>query len=106
MAQKIDWWNVLRIRKFLEKIRQQDIIPFIGPGACKPWIPEASVIANQWARQYDYPLLDSDQLPRVAQFLSITQGDKMIPKDLLCNELRKINPPDFRLAEYRNTPPA
>jgi len=75
MAQKSVWWNGLRTQQFLEKIRQQDCIPFIGPGACKPWIPEASVIANQWAQKYRYPFPDSDQLPRVAQFLSITQGD-------------------------------
>jgi hypothetical protein len=105
MAQQTDWWNELRNQQFLENIRQRDCIPFIGPGASKPWIPAANVIANQWAQKYDYPLPDSEQLQRVAQFLAITQGGKRVPKSLLCNELRRIKPPDFSLAEYRNTPP-
>jgi hypothetical protein len=95
-----NWTNLLF------SIRSIKCTPIIGPGACKPWIPAANVIANQWAQRYDYPLPDSDQLQRVAQFLAITQGDDALPKNLLCNELRRIKPPDFRLAEYRNTPPA
>jgi len=105
-ARQIDqWWDKLRNHQFLENIRQKNCVPFIGPGACKRWIPAANVIANQWQRYY-YPLPDSDQLPRVAQFLAITEGDKNVPKTVLSDDLRKIIPPDFRLAEYRNTPPA
>jgi hypothetical protein len=119
LTQRVSWWEELRNQQFLEKIRRQDCIPFIGPGACKPWIPEANVIANRWAQKYDYPLQIKpaeqtddwwtwlpDQLPRVAQFLAIKEGDKNVPKVLLCNELGMIKLPDFHLAEFRNTPPA
>jgi hypothetical protein len=106
MAQQTEWWKEIRNQQFLEKIREQDCIPFIGPEVRNAWIPSANVIANRWAQKYDYPLPDSDQLPRVAQFLAIKEGSKQVPKDLLSNELKKIKPPDFRLAEYRNKPPA
>lgn len=109
VVQKTNWSEGLRVQQFLMKIRQGDIVPFIGPGVCNPWIPAANVIANQWAQKYRYPLRLTglpDQLPRVAQFLAITEGDSQVPKDLLSDELRKIKPPDFHLAEYRDTPPA
>jgi hypothetical protein len=121
MAQQIDWWDELRNQQFLEKISRHECIPFIGPGACKAWIPEANVTAEQWAQRYHYPLqlklmaepnddwwtLLPNQLPRVAQFLAITQkGDNNVPKNQLCRELRRIKPPDFRLDKNKNTPPA
>ena len=100
-----DWWKELRNQQFLQEIRQQNFIPFIGPGACKPWIPAANVIANLWAQKYQYPFpWFKDQLPRVAQFSATKQGSKEVPKEELSNELRKIKAPDFTLAEYRNTP--
>jgi TIR domain/SIR2-like domain len=95
-----DWTNLLL------SIRNGECTPLIGPGACKLWIPEANVIANQWTQKYDYPLPDSDQLPRVAQFLAVKEGDDLFPKTQLCNELRKVKLPDFRLDKHKNTPPA
>ncbi|MGC2571778.1 MAG: SIR2 family protein [Candidatus Nitrosopolaris sp.] len=103
------WWKELRNQQFLEKIRRQDCIPFIGLEACKPWIPAANVIANQWAQAYRYPfrLTDlPDQLPRVAQFLAIKEGGRQVPKDLLSHELGRIVAPDFHLDQFRDTPPA
>jgi hypothetical protein len=65
-----------------------------------------NVISEQWAQEYGYPLPDSDQLPRVAQFLAFEKENEQVSKNLLSNQLRKIKPPDFRLAQYTNTPPA
>ena len=104
MAQQIDWWKRESSRIFLERLWQRECIPFIGPEACKQWIPLDSDIARRWAKEYDYPLQDSDQLSRVAQFLAIKQEDNMIAKEILSNEFKYIKPPDFDLGEYRNTP--
>jgi hypothetical protein len=95
-----NWTNLLF------SIRNGECTPLIGPGACKLWIPEANVIANQWTQKYDYPLPDSDQLSRVAQFLAVKEEDELFPKTQLCNELRKVKLPDFRLDKNKNTPPA
>jgi hypothetical protein len=106
MAQQIEWWNRMSSRVFLENLKKHECIPFIGPEACKPWIPLDSDIARRWAKENDYPLQDSDRLSRVAQFLAIKQEDNMIAKEILSSELKKIKPPDFRMGEFRDTPPA
>jgi SIR2-like domain len=106
MAQQIDWWKREPNRIFLRNLKKQECIPFIGPEACKQWIPFGSDIASRWAKEYAYPLQDSYQLSRVAQFLAIEQQDNMFPKNVLSDELKKIKPPAFNLDEFRNTPPA
>ena len=88
MAQQTNWWKEIRNQQFLQKIRKQDCIPFVGPAVCKPWIPDSSGIVSMVAED-DYPLPDSDQLPRVSQFLAIKEEDKQVPRDLLCTELKK-----------------
>src|SRR5437879_5997630 len=104
--QQIDWWKRKPNRMFLENLKRQECIPFIGPEACKQWIPLGWDISRRWTKKYDYPLEDSYQLPRVAQFLAIEESDTKFPKDLLSSELKKIKPPDFRMDEFRDTPPA
>jgi len=96
---KFSWTNLLYL------IRGRKCTPFIGPEACKPWIPAGKDISSRWAKEYAYPLPDSYQLSRVAQFLAIKQGDKEFPRELLSNELKHIEIPDFSLGEFRNTPP-
>jgi hypothetical protein len=95
-----NWINLLY------SIRERKCIPFIGPEACKQWIPLDSDIASRWAKEYDYPLQDSDRLSRVAQFLAIKQGDEGFPKDIFSREIKRVKIPDFNLVEFRNTPPA
>jgi TIR domain-containing protein/SIR2-like protein len=95
-----NWTNLLF------SIRDGKCTPIIGPEACNPWIPSATVTANRWAQEYDYPLPDSDQLPRVAQFLAIKEGDGAFPKDILSREIKRVQIPNFYLAEHRNKPPA
>ena len=103
MAQEIDYWTKLPFQQLLRRIKEQSCIPFVGPEVCQPWIPLGREIASKWAEQNGYPLEDSYQLSRVAQFLTITY-DKTSPRELLKSELKKIIPPDFRLGEFRNTP--
>ena len=68
--------------------------PIIGAGACYGALPMAKDIASRWAKEYDYPLNDSTELSRVAQFMSIDQYD-MFPKDCIKDEFQDIEYPDF-----------
>lgn len=90
--------------ELLYAIKDQKCTPFIGAGACASWLPLGSEIARDWARKYDYPLGDSHQLARIAQFLAIKEDDDMYPKNILNRILKEKRPPDFRLDEHRNTP--
>jgi hypothetical protein len=60
-------------------------------------------IAHEWTEKYGYPLEDSSQLARVAQFMGIDRGWEMYPKTELSESLSGINPPDFSCEEHNNT---
>ena len=76
-----DWKLLLR------RIKDGKCTPFLGAGACCEKIPVGSQIANEWAKNYDYPMEDSDDLIRVAEFVAVT-ADAMTPKEEIC---KKIN---------------
>jgi len=92
--------------ELLYAICEQKCTPFIGAGACIPWIPLGSEIAQRWAEKYNYPLNDCGSLSRVAQFLEIDTGDAMRPKNILIREIKELTkaPPDFSKEEYKNAP--
>jgi tetratricopeptide (TPR) repeat protein len=102
-----EYWTSL-----LKSIDRKKCIPFIGPGASDPWFPRERDITEKWIKEYGYPLeeeglarvLEEESLARVAQFLAIERQDKRFPKMLLESSLSKINPPNFSLEQYRNTP--
>jgi hypothetical protein len=87
----------------LAAIEEKKCTPFVGAGASVKWIPLGSQISRRWAEKYGYPLNDSDQLSKVAEFLAIEKDDDMASKKILNAELKKINPPNFSLEEFRNT---
>jgi len=103
MEQGINYWEKLPFQQFLKKIAEQKCIPFVGPEVCQPWIPLGKDIAIKWAREYNYPLRDSYQLSRVAQFLTI-QYDNLSTKDKLKREIERISLPNFSLDTLRNEP--
>jgi hypothetical protein len=88
--------------ELLTAIEEKKCTPFIGEGASVKWIPLDN-ITIKWAEKHGYPLNDSDQLSRVSQFLAISKGGDLEPKKILNAELKKINPPNFSLEEFRNT---
>jgi hypothetical protein len=85
-----DDWNTL-----LERIRDKKCTPFVGAGACATTLPLAKDLAHEWAATYHYPLADTGDLARVAQFLAV-KVDPMKPKELLQDVFEKAEPPDFR----------
>ena len=83
-----DWINILKL------IKKGKCTPFIGAGACAGILPMGRDIANKWSKEYNYPLKDSDDLPRVAQFVAIEQYD-MLPKEEIIDQFEDVHPPDF-----------
>ncbi len=73
-------WELL-----LRRIRDGKCTPFLGAGACFGILPLGSDIARAWAEEYQYPLDDIYDLPRVAQYLSV-QYDSMYPKEELIKD--------------------
>jgi SIR2-like domain len=82
-------------RLLLARVEDGLCTPFLGAGAVVPALPLGSSIARKWAAEHEYPLEDDHDLARVAQYLSVYQDDAMYPKELICDELARLAPPDF-----------
>src|SRR5882762_6995502 len=91
MAKALDErnWTVL-----LERISEGKCTPFIGAGMCHGVLPLGAEIAEAWAQKYEYPLDDSADLVRVAQFLALEFEDAVFPKEEIL-KLFKDKAPDF-----------
>src|SRR5438105_2002317 len=57
--------------------------------------PLGGQIAGAWATQFHYPLPDSTDLARVAQFVAVARNDAMVPKEKLLDLFKDTTPPDF-----------
>ncbi len=110
--------------ELLDQIHVHQCTPFIGPEAYTPWLPLSIDTVTKWTGDYGYPLVfeefnsfykkvrekygypleDSHQLAKVAQFLAIERGSEMAPKQILSRELKDIQPPDFSLEENEYKP--
>ena len=86
---KQDWEDILL------PIKYGKCTPFIGAGACVPTLPVGSKIAQEWALEFDYPLKDCEELPRVAQFVAVERNNAMRPKFEIKQRFEKVEPPDF-----------
>lgn len=87
-----DWTNLLR------RIRNGKCTPFLGAGACAGRLPLAREIAQRWAHDYSYPLLDTSDLARVAQFIAV-EVDDVRPKEDIAEICARAVPPDFSAAD-------
>jgi hypothetical protein len=70
-----DTWSLL-----LRRIQSGKCTPFLGAGACYGTLPLGADIARGCSERYGYPLEDSHDLARVAQFLAVRE-DSMFPVD-------------------------
>jgi len=86
-------WDLL-----VDRINDGKCTPFLGAGACADVLPVGGAVAQTWAQTYGYPLDDSHDLIRVAQYIAVTQ-DPMWPKEAIIKEFKKrveeVGPPDF-----------
>ena len=86
--EKKDW------RLLFERIETGECTPFLGAGAsCKP-LPLGSEIARRWAKEFGYPLKETDDLAKVAQFVAV-EYDAIYPKKRIQTEFRDFKKTDF-----------
>ena len=86
--------NDLSWDRLLRRIADAKCTPFIGAAASLPVLRTASEIAEEWTAEHGYPLEDSDDLARVAQYLAVRE-DAMAPKEMMRDEIAGKGPPDF-----------
>ena len=91
-----DWLNLL------SAIKLQRCTPFLGAGASAEELPAGSQIAKRWADDFGYPLADSNDLIRVAQFVKLEERPEFL-KDQV-NERFKRMSPEFRDHATHNVP--
>ena len=88
--------------RLLQRIKDGKCTPFLGAGVSAGKIPVGSQIANEWAKKYDYPMEDSYDLIRVAQFVAVTE-DAMTPKEEMCKkikeQLKEVAPSYFEIPD-------
>lgn len=82
-------WDLL-----VRRIKGKRCTPFVGAGASCPTLRLGSEIADQWAKLFDYPLADSSDLAKVAQYLAI-EKDPFFPKEEIQREFINKPPPNF-----------
>jgi hypothetical protein len=80
---KSDW------RTIANRIAKGNCTPFLGAGACAGALPLGGEIARKWAVEYGYPMSDTHDLARVAQFVAVKKRDALFPKDEMQSELEK-----------------
>jgi hypothetical protein len=81
-------------KDLLSFIAKGGCTPFIGAGASASTLPLGAQLAQSWAERNGYPLKDSYDLARVAQFLSIDRYP-MFPKDQVQEIVRGAERPNF-----------
>jgi hypothetical protein len=71
------FWNTL-----LANIADGECTPFLGPGVTTGLLPSPQELAQELAAENSYPFVDSDNLPRVAQFIG-TLDNRRLRKGVL-----------------------
>jgi Integrase core domain/SIR2-like domain len=82
-------WDLL-----LRRIKQGQCTPFLGAGACYGAIPLGRDLAQKWAGAKGYPMQDSHDLSRVAQYRAVTE-DHIAPKEEIKELFAQLSPPNF-----------
>jgi hypothetical protein len=74
----------------IRSLRRGQATPILGTSLLDSYIGPTREIARRWAETYQYPMesCERDDLPQVAQFLSVNQ-DKGFPRDELESYLRR-----------------
>src|SRR5262245_46198115 len=83
-------WTML-----LGRIDDGNCMPFLGAGASYGALPLGSEIAREWAKKYDYPFKDDEDLVRVAQYVAV-QHDPATPKEAILRRFAAAAPPNFK----------
>ena len=83
-----DWDTLLR------RIKNKACTPFVGAGASAAFLPLGGSLAQQLAREFNYPLADNQDLARVTEFVAVTKKDGMAPKDRIREAFQTVAGPN------------
>ena len=75
----------------VESITSTRCTPFIGAGVAAPPLPLGRDLARQLAEIYRYPLTDTFNLPRVAQYVSIIRSPGLLKRQIIKEFTTKQN---------------
>ncbi len=67
-------------RTLMKRLSWDKVTPILGWSLNQPALPSRQSIADALAGEYGYPIQDSADLPKVAQYVSVIT-DRLIPKD-------------------------
>jgi SIR2-like domain len=84
-----DQWDDL-----VDQLKRKICTPFLGAGASAGTLPLAKDIAEEWAKEYHYPLSDNWDLARVGQFIYVMRNPNK-PRYMLAERFRAVPSPDF-----------
>ena len=77
-------------------IRYRQCTPFLGAGASRSVLPSAKELAAEWAAHCAYPFDDTENLPRVAQYMAVKRlAPKLQLKGKFEMSIEDNGTPDF-----------
>lgn len=91
-------------RTLVRRINDGRCTPFLGAGVNYGILPLGGEIAEAWATEKKYPLLDRHDLARVAQYRALTDTDPMECKEDLSRLLNNVNQPPPKSIEDEDQP--
>ncbi len=74
----------------VSNIRKGRCTPILGSGLLESLVGSFREIARQWAKKYRYPMEgdECEELPLVAQYIAVDQGEETFVRDEFCDALR------------------
>ncbi|MDJ0769180.1 MAG: TIR domain-containing protein [Ilumatobacter sp.] len=72
------------LRSVVKALDRKACVPILGSGMTNWLVGSRKLLAQEWAQQYNYPLHlgRRDDLPQVAQYISVTEKDAVMREDL------------------------
>lgn len=72
------------MKSVVRALTNEQLTPIVGSGMTDWLVGSRKTLAQEWAHEYNYPLNLSqrDDLPQVAQYISVTEKDQIMRQDL------------------------
>jgi len=72
----------------VDAVLAQECTPFLGAGIAVPYLPRGAVLAEDLAKEFDYPLEDVTNLARVTQYIA-SRHQPSFAKRRVCERIRE-----------------
>ena len=72
------------LKSVARAIERENCVPILGSGMTDWLVGSRKLLAQEWAKEYGYPLRlgASDALPQIAQYIAVTETNKLMRDDL------------------------